>query len=101
MHRDEMSAAMSARRPAERPKPRLLTMEETMMSGKFFWYDVMTTDTAAARNFYCKVVGWQTQGGSGAAGMEYTVFTVNGRGVAGLMPIPEDARRTGVRPAWM
>jgi uncharacterized protein len=72
-----------------------------MMPGKFFWYDVMTTDTVAARNFYCNVVGWQTQGGSGTSGAEYTVFTVNGRGVAGLMPIPEDARRTGVRPAWM
>jgi predicted enzyme related to lactoylglutathione lyase len=72
-----------------------------MMPGKFFWYDVMTTDTVAAGNFYCNVVGWQTQGGTGTSGAEYTVFTVNGRGVAGLMPIPEDARRTGVRPAWM
>jgi hypothetical protein len=70
------------------------------MSGKFFWYDVMTTDTAAARKFYCNVVGWETQD-SGTAGAEYTLFTVGGRGVAGLMPIPDDARRTGVRPAWM
>ena len=71
------------------------------MPGQFFWYDVMTTDTAAARNFYCKVLGWEIQADSGAADMEYTVFTVKGRGVAGLMPIPEDARRAGVRPAWM
>jgi hypothetical protein len=72
------------------------------MPGKFFWYDVMTTDTAAARNFYCNVVGWQIQSsGTGAPGMEYTVFTANGRGIAGLMPIPDDARQAGARPAWM
>ena len=70
------------------------------MPGKFFWYDVMTTDTVAARNFYCNVIGWGIQD-SGTPGMEYTVFTVNGRGVAGLMPIPEDARRAGARPTWM
>ena len=58
------------------------------MAGKFFWYDVMTTDTVAARKFYCNAVGWETQD-SGTAGTEYTLFTVKGRGVAGLMPIPD------------
>ena len=34
--------------------------------------------------------------------MQYTAFTVEGdRGVAGLMPIPEDAKKMGVGPAWM
>lgn len=70
------------------------------MQGQFFWYDVMTTDTRAAAKFYREVVGWGTQD-AGAAGKEYTVFTVNGRGVAGLMPIPEDAAKQGVKPAWM
>jgi predicted enzyme related to lactoylglutathione lyase len=59
------------------------------MPDNFFWYDVMTTDTEAARKFYCDVVGWQTQE-SGA--QDYTLFTVEGRGVAGLMPIPADAK---------
>ena len=27
----------------------------------FFWYDVMTTDTAAAAKFYADVVGWVPQ----------------------------------------
>jgi predicted enzyme related to lactoylglutathione lyase len=67
---------------------------------QFFWYDIMTTDTAAARKFYGDVVGWGAQD-SGQPGPEYTVFTVDGRGVAGLMPIPEDARTSGARPSWM
>ena len=70
------------------------------MHGKFFWYDVMTTDTAAAKKFYGDVIGWGAQD-SGAPGMNYTVFNVKGQGVAGLMPIPEDARKAGVPPAWM
>jgi predicted enzyme related to lactoylglutathione lyase len=70
------------------------------MPNKFFWYDVMTTDTKAARGFYCEVVGWGAQD-SPAPGMDYTVLTVNGQGVAGLMPIPDDTREAGVPPMWM
>jgi predicted enzyme related to lactoylglutathione lyase len=66
------------------------------MPNKFFWYDVMTTDVAAAEKFYRDVVGWGVLD-SGQPG--YTVFTVDGHGVAGLMPIPEDAR--GMPPCWM
>ena len=68
------------------------------MHGKFFWYDVMTTDTKAAQKFYTDVVGWGVQD-SGTPG--YTLFNVNGQGVAGLMKVPEDAAKMGVPPAWM
>ena len=70
------------------------------MQGQFFWYDVMTTDTRAAAKFYSAVAGWGIQEGSGG-GKEYTLFTLNGQGVAGLMSIPEDAAKAGVGPAWM
>jgi predicted enzyme related to lactoylglutathione lyase len=60
----------------------------------------MTTDTKAAAKFYGGVVGWGVQD-SGTPGFDYTLFTIEGRGVAGLMPIPEDARKTGVPPSWM
>jgi predicted enzyme related to lactoylglutathione lyase len=68
------------------------------MQGQFFWYDVMTTDTKAAAKFYGAVVGWGTQDAS-SSGQDYTLFTVNGQGVAGLMPIP--AHATGMPPCWM
>jgi predicted enzyme related to lactoylglutathione lyase len=57
------------------------------MHGNFFWYDVMTRDTGAAAKFYGAVVGWDTQAQANP-GVDYTVFTTQGRGVAGLMPIP-------------
>jgi predicted enzyme related to lactoylglutathione lyase len=71
-----------------------------MTHGQFFWYDIMTTDTRAAARFYSHVVGWGTQE-QGTGGKEYTLFTVNGQGVAGLMPIPEDVAKQGTKPAWL
>jgi uncharacterized protein len=70
------------------------------MQGQFFWYDIMTTDTKAAAKFYAEVVGWGIQNAD-TGGKEYTVFTANGQGVAGLMPIPEEAAKQGARPGWM
>src|SRR5438132_11457249 len=70
------------------------------IAGKFFWYDLMTTDTAAAAKFYGHVVGWGAQD-SGVPDSGYTLFTVGGQGRLGLMRIPEDARRAGVPPCWM
>jgi predicted enzyme related to lactoylglutathione lyase len=70
------------------------------MSGKFFWYDIMTTDTQAAAKFYAEVVGWGVQDASGG-GKEYTIFSANGQGVAGLMAIPEEVAEHGGKPAWL
>src|SRR6266705_3829054 len=68
--------------------------------GKFVWYDVMTTDTDAAQSFYHKVIGWHATD-SGMPDRSYTLLSMGSTMVGGLMPIPEDARKAGVRPAWM
>ena len=60
----------------------------------------MTTDTKAAAKFYADVVGWTAQD-SGNPDMEYTIFHLGQRGVAGLMPIPEEMAKAGGRPAWL
>jgi predicted enzyme related to lactoylglutathione lyase len=70
------------------------------MQGSFFWYDVMTTDTKAAAKFYGHVVGWTAQA-AGSPGMDYTIFNLGSRGIAGLMPLPEDYAKSGGRPAWL
>jgi predicted enzyme related to lactoylglutathione lyase len=58
----------------------------------------MTTDLDAAEKFYRDVVGWSVQD-SGQP--DYRIFTADDHGVAGLMPIPDDARAAGVPPCWM
>lgn len=70
------------------------------MPNAFFWYDVMTTDTKAAQKFYCDVVGWTAQDVS-VSGQTYIALNTHGQGVAGMMPIPEEAAKHGVPPAWM
>jgi predicted enzyme related to lactoylglutathione lyase len=67
---------------------------------KFVWYDVMTSDTAAAESFYKKVIGWEAKD-AGMPGHPYTLFSSGPVMVGGLMPIPEEARAMGARPGWM
>jgi uncharacterized protein len=67
-----------------------------MMPGNFFWYDLVTIDIKAAAKFYGDVIGWTCQEMS-QPGQTYSVFNVDGVGVAGLMPFPEGM--TG-HPGW-
>ncbi len=64
--------------------------------GRFLWYELVTTDMEAAKAFYGEVVGWGTQDAS-MPGIAYTLFT----SVSGLMGLPEDARKSGLRPSWL
>jgi uncharacterized protein len=65
---------------------------------KFVWHDVMTTDMAAAANFYSKVVGWRAQD-SEMPGQTYTLLYEGDVTVGGIMPIPEENK--GMPPVWM
>ena len=68
--------------------------------GTFVWYELMTTDMAAAETFYKDVVGWGAQD-AGMEGMNYTMFTAGERPVAGSMDLPESARGMGIPPMWL
>lgn len=71
--------------------------ETAKASGKFGWYELMTTDVAAAGEFYSKLLGLTTRK-VGEDPMPYTVFEKDGMGIAGLMDLPKDA---GQVPAWI
>jgi uncharacterized protein len=68
--------------------------------GSFAWYEILTTNAAAARAFYASVVGWQSQDASTAA-FPYSVFSSGKTEVGGLMELPPDARRMGAEPRWV
>jgi uncharacterized protein len=71
--------------------------EESVMTNKFVWHDLMTTDTKAAVAFYSAVIGWKPQD-SGMPGSEYTLFHADEAMAGGLMAIPEDQK--GMPPCW-
>jgi predicted enzyme related to lactoylglutathione lyase len=68
--------------------------------GSFVWYEYMASDPTAAADFYVKAVGW-TAGDAGMAEFPYTLLSVGSTMVAGLMTLPEEARRMGARPGWI
>jgi len=68
--------------------------------GMFVWYDVMTSDTKAAEAFYRKAIGWDIED-SGMPDRYYAILSIGSMMIGGLMPIPDDARKAGVGPAWM
>jgi predicted enzyme related to lactoylglutathione lyase len=69
-------------------------------TGRFCWYELMTTDLAAARNFYDPVVGWQSSDAQ-MPGMKYWMFKQGDAMVAGLMDLPEESRKMGTPPNWI
>jgi predicted enzyme related to lactoylglutathione lyase len=70
------------------------------LHGRFVWYELHTTDVAAAAAFYTQVVGWGTRDVS-MPGRAYNVFTVGAAPVTGLMTLSDDARRRGAAPSWI
>ena len=70
------------------------------LHGRFVWYELMTTDMAVAKAFYGKVIGWGAQGAS-TPDIPYTLLTSGKVPVAGLINLPEEARRMGATPRWM
>jgi predicted enzyme related to lactoylglutathione lyase len=74
-------------------------MADSTVRGRFLWHELRTTDTKSAGAFFSKVVGWKTQpwGDDGS----YTLFASGGSRMAGLMTLPEEARKMGAPPHWL
>lgn len=70
------------------------------MADKFFWYELMTRDLAASRDFYGHVIGWtfaEMPGGD----MPYTIISAGDRPVGGLFGLTAEMEAGGARPAWI
>jgi len=66
----------------------------------FVWYELMSSDVAAAKAFYVKVVGWSTQD-EPMPGMTYTLLRVGDTQIGGLMALPKEASAAGMKPCWV
>src|SRR5262245_49229747 len=67
-------------------------------TGRFVWYELMTTDPKAAIAFYTEVVGWRTQPWENG---EYTRWMGSSGPLGGVMVLPEEAKKMGAPPHWM
>jgi uncharacterized protein len=68
--------------------------------GRFVWYELLTTDIAAAKAFYRDVVGWTTQDAS-TPRFTYTHLIAGTEAIGGLMELPEEGRKKGATPRWV
>jgi predicted enzyme related to lactoylglutathione lyase len=70
-------------------------------AGNFVWYELRTTDSKAAEDFYNHVVGWNAQSSGDPGGVPYTLFSVGDLAIAGLMQLTPEMRQCGMQPAWI
>ena len=73
--------------------------------GDFIWYEILTSDAAAAADFYGKVIGWTAKGAE-QPGMDYNFFFAGDpadtrNGVGGFMALTPDMAAGGAIPAWI
>lgn len=68
-----------------------------MSTGSFVWYDLATTDPAAAARFYAGVVGWSPEP---VPDKPYTLFKTGSAALAGVHQMPADLEERGVPPHW-
>ena len=64
------------------------------------WVDLGTTDVEAAKKFYGALFGWTSEDQPTDMGMPYTMFSKNGKAVAGGSPLPPDMAEQGAPPMW-
>jgi uncharacterized protein len=66
--------------------------------GRLVWYELLTSDPAAAIAFYTEVVGWKTQPWESG---DYTMFVGTSGPLGGVNKLPEQAKAMGAPPHWM
>ncbi len=64
--------------------------------GDFIWYELMTPDAEASKRFYGQVAGWSFDGEA-----DYPHIVGSEGHVGGLLPLTEEMRTHGARPAWL
>lgn len=69
-------------------------------NSRFVWYDLISSDRGASKDFYGAVIGWTAEpfGGPGAA---YDMFSTEVRPVCGVTELGEKLEAMGVPPHWM
>lgn len=68
--------------------------------GRYLWYELLTTDPAAAQAFYGALIGWGVEKWTGA-GLDYTMWMRAQTPIGGLLELPAAQRAAGVPSHWL
>ena len=69
--------------------------------GTFCWVELGTSDSAAAKNFYTQLFGWDHEDHSMGSHGTYTILRLNGKDVGGLYELMPDMKAQGIPPHWL
>ena len=69
--------------------------------GTFCWVELGTSDSAAAKNFYTQLFGWDYEDYPMGPDGVYTMLKLDGKDVAALYELMPDMKAQGIPPHWM
>jgi predicted enzyme related to lactoylglutathione lyase len=69
--------------------------------GSFCWFELATTDQAAAKQFYTRLFGWEVADFPIGPSEQYSIFRRGGRDTAAAYTMREEQREADVPPFWM
>jgi predicted enzyme related to lactoylglutathione lyase len=70
--------------------------------GSFIWYELMTTDAAAAGAFYGAVIGWTFSAPPADAPIQYWhIGRSDGGSAGGALQLTGEMQQQGARPTWL
>lgn len=68
--------------------------------GNFCWFELATSDQAAAKKFYGGLFGWSASDAPMGPGAFYTMFHLHGRNVGAAYALMPDQIQQGLPPHW-
>lgn len=69
-------------------------------TGRFAWYELMTTDPDAAPGFYSNFTPWTAMPWDGGP-EPYSMWMIGEQPIGGIMKLPQEAIDQGAPPNWM
>src|SRR5580765_3866885 len=68
--------------------------------GNFCWFELVTSDQNAAKDFYTNVFGWKAEDSPMGPDAFYTTLTIDGKSVGALYGMDAEQKKRGVPPHW-
>jgi predicted enzyme related to lactoylglutathione lyase len=68
--------------------------------GDFIWYELLTSDAAAAKAFYDPVIGWDIEPVANNP-MNYRMIRSGNGNAGGVMELTDKMRNWGAKPTWL
>lgn len=74
--------------------------KSSYVAGSFCWADLQAKDSAASKQFYAALFGWEMIDRPVAPGVVYTMCRVRGKDVCAINPMSPDMAATGMPSLW-